>query len=99
MKESTKINMERNFEAATAGMVSGIAEGFGCEIIGYILSSNARIRTKILATTTIGALTVTGAIVSFKVWQRSDEQLAEKYREAVLKEGVEELHEMIEGES
>ena len=35
MKESTKINMERNFEAATAGMVSGIAEGFGCEIIGY----------------------------------------------------------------
>ena len=86
MKESTKINMERNFEAVMAGMASGIAEGMGCEAIGIIIASNAKIRTKVIASTAIGALTVAGAIVSFKVWKRSDEKLGEEYMKAWIKE-------------
>lgn len=92
MKESTKINIKRNFESATAGMLSGIALGTGCEKIALIITSNARIRTKILASTAVGAVTVTGAIVGFKVWKRSDDKLGEEFMEAWIKEeGLEEI--------
>lgn len=92
MKESTKINIKRNFEAVTAGMMAGVAEGVGCEIIGCIIASNARIRTKILASTAIGAITATGSIVCFKVWKRSDDKLGEEYMKAWIKEeGLEEI--------
>ena len=92
MKETTKINIKRNFEAVTAGMMAGVAEGVGCDIIGCIIASNARIRTKILASTVIGAATVTGSIVCFKVWKRSDDKLGEEYTKAWIKEeGLEEI--------
>lgn len=86
MKESTKIYIKRNFEEVTAGMVSGIVIATGCKKIGLIIASNAGVRTKILASAVFGAVTVTGSVVCFKVWKRSDEKLREEEMKTWIKE-------------
>lgn len=86
MKESTKIYIKRNFEEVTAVMVSSIVIGTGCEKIGLVIASNARIRTKIIASAVLGAVTVTGSVVCFKVWKRSDEKLREEEMKTWIKE-------------